>query len=88
MASHHVNERECVAAGIDPDDVDRIRRRIQRVINDADKLGIRIFMGSASSLRGDDGGSQLLILASLTGDNCDGGCGAEQMDRDGLWRGE
>ncbi|CAB5514560.1 hypothetical protein LMG26857_03619 [Achromobacter anxifer] len=83
-----VNENECAAAGLDPKKVEAIRRRMMRVCNDAQKLGITVFMGSACSLRASDGADRKLILAHLNISNGDGGDGGAKEDDQGLLRGE
>jgi hypothetical protein len=80
-----VNERECEAAGISPKEVAAIKRRLERVCRDAEKLGISVFMGSGSTLR--KSGSTL-ILAPLNVYNCDGGDGGYAEGPDGLLHGE
>lgn len=44
--SYTVHERECEAANIDPDKVQRLARRLARLARDADNLSMTIFGGS------------------------------------------
>lgn len=82
-----IHEDECAAAGLDPEAVKGIARRISRAALDARRLGLTVFGGSGSgSLRFDDGGNGPLIVADLGG-SFDGGDGAENF-RSGLRRGE
>lgn len=84
----NVNEKECIAAGVNPLDVKRIAKGLSRYAKEAHKLGIQVFGGSGcGSLRFDDGGSGNLILADLDGD-FNGGHGACDESGDGLLRGE
>lgn len=83
-----INERECEAAGIDPDQVAKIARRLERTMKDADKIGVSLFCGSANTLRARDGAARALVVAELNLHNADGGCGAASEDDDGLIRGE
>jgi hypothetical protein len=79
---------ECIAAGIQQDEVQRIANGLSRYAKQAEKLGIHIFGGAGSgSLRFDDGGNGCLILADLQG-NFDGGDGSHDISDDGLVRGE
>lgn len=85
-----VYDEECLAAGLDPKEVERIARGIERYGRQADKLGIEFFGGGICSMRFDDG-SRLgkLIVAHLYGFSCDGGDGGNQPNSpDGLNRGE
>lgn len=83
-----VYDQECRAAGIDPNSVESIRKRLERVCRDAEKLDISVFMGSGCTLRADDGSIRKLILADLNISNGDGGDGGYKEDEDGLLRGE
>lgn len=84
----HANENECVAAGLDPDEVERIARRINRAAKDARALGLEVFGGSTSgSLRTIEAGPQL-IVAEMPGGCWSGGDGASREDENGLLRGE
>lgn len=84
----YLNEAEIEEAGLDPDKVASIARRIERAAKEAEKLGITVFGGSSGSLRFDDNsGKGSLILTTLDG-LFDGGCGAERNWGDGLVRGE
>ena len=83
-----VNEDECIAAGLDPDTVNKLARRIERAAKEAKRLGIQVFGGSGSgSLRFDDGSDRLLVLADMDG-NWSGGDGGTYPDATGLLRGE
>lgn len=83
-----INEREIESAGLDVNEVKRIAKGIERYAKQAQALGIIVFGGSGSgSLRARDGKEQCLILAQVSG-YFDGGDGAEELDEDGLWRGE
>lgn len=83
-----VYESECLAAGLDPAEVRRIARRIERAAKDAQRLGLQVFGGSTSgSLRFDDGGRRPLIVADMGG-SWSGGDGAAMPDDAGLLRGE
>jgi hypothetical protein len=90
----YVNIEECNAAGLDPKEVGRIARGLERYAKQADSIGIEIFGGSGSgSLRfantaPDDLEGRKLILAGGFGLNFDGGDGAECECDDGLIRGE
>ena len=85
----YVNEDECIAANLDPKEVERIAKGISRYAKQASALGMHIFGGGSfsGSLRvwGDGVGS--LIVADLEG-NFEGGDGAAQEDENGLLRGE
>ena len=83
-----VNRDECEKAGINPKIVAAIAKRIESVCKDAERFGISVFMGSYSSLRFNDGGDNLLILAHLNVFNCDGGDGGSDRHIDGYERGE
>lgn len=86
MAS--ANKSECIAAGLDPKEIDRIAKGISRYAKQAQKLRIQIFGGGAGGhLRFNDGGNGDLIIASLDG-SFDGGDGANVPDENGLLRGE
>ena len=82
---------ECFAAGIDPEIVRRLARRIERAALELQKIGVEVFGGSGhGSLRFDDRFSPALgslILASLNG-RWDGGDGGFSEAEDGLTRGE
>ena len=87
-----VNEAECVKAGVDPLEIDRIARGLTRYAKQAEKLGVTIFGGTGSgTLRiYDDNspGALPLILGYADAGYWDGGCGAECEDDEGLMRGE
>lgn len=83
-----INEREIEAAGLDVEEVKRIARGLERYAKQAQAMGMIVFGGSGSgSLRARDGQEQCLVLAHISG-QWDGGDGAEELDEDGLWRGE
>jgi hypothetical protein len=87
-----VNYEECEAADLDPAEVDRIAKRINRAAADARKLGLEVFGGSSSgSLRvfsdGNRGVGQL-VVAEMTNGSWNGGDGATDRNHDGLMRGE
>jgi len=87
-----VNDNECIKAGLDPDEVERIAKGLSRYGRQAKKLGLTIFGGSGSgTLRIHDDpydmNGRALIVASVNGD-IDGGDGACGEDDEGLLRGE
>ena len=82
-----VNEDECIAAGLDPEAVRKIARRIERVARDAAKEGIMIFGGSGFGVLApvdDRGRGARLRLADLEGGVWDGGDGGQRTDEAGL----
>jgi hypothetical protein len=82
------NEAECRALGLDPDEVERIARRLDRAARDARKLGLEVFGGSSGSLRSITSGKPL-VVAEITGGTWNGGDGATMRDDDdGLTYGE
>ncbi|MEQ8504631.1 MAG: hypothetical protein RIB80_04845 [Rhodospirillales bacterium] len=85
----HVSIDECEAAGLDPDVVERIAKRLSKAALEADELGLTIFGGTGDgSLRFRERGSDhCLIVASLNG-TFDGGDGGTAPDENGLLRGE
>jgi hypothetical protein len=85
-----VNDDECRAARIDIKKVESIARRLRRLSQEMNKLGIVLFGGSGSgSLRFDDGsGTGLLVIAEVGTTAFDGGDGATMRDGTGLLRGE
>lgn len=84
----HINEDECLAAGLDPKEVARIARGLSRYAKQAEALGIEIFGGTGTgSLRADDNSPGRLVLAELDG-YFDGGDGGQHQDDEGLLRGE
>lgn len=85
MAS--ANESECIAAGLDPKEVDRIAKGISRYAKQAQKLGLEVFGGGSGDLRQHNDGRPGLIVANLDG-LFNGGDGACKQDEDGLMRGE
>lgn len=81
-----VNREECIAAGLDPDEVEKIAKGFSRYAKRAAKLGIHVFGGTGTgSLRCSRGSG--LVVAMLDGD-FDGGDGGTVFDNDGLERGE
>jgi hypothetical protein len=85
--SRYVNDAECAAAGLDPQEVGKIAVGLSRYACAAQKLGLTIFGGGSGTLRFDDGSGKALIVADLDG-YFDGGDGATREDADGLLRGE
>lgn len=90
-----VYDAECRAAGIDPEAVSRIARRMERAARDAQKLGLTVFGGSGSgSLRVTSSaiGATIMdgniVVAHIDGGLWDGGDGACGRGPDGLMRGE
>jgi hypothetical protein len=85
----YINEDECLAANLDPKEVERIAKGISRYAKQAKKLGITVFGGSSGRLDFDDQGTgnEPLVVASLDG-LFDGGCGSTSTDENGLIRGE
>jgi hypothetical protein len=84
-----INPRECAKACINPQEVQKIAKRIEKVCRDADLLGLTLFCGTSDSLRfTDQPGCRPLILASLYLPNTDGGDGSALVDSDGYERGE
>lgn len=88
----YIHIAECDAAGIDPDKIRSIARRLSSAGRDARALGVTIFGGSGSGtlrIHQNPGDSTVgaLVLADLDGqyDGGDGGCVARA---DGLLRGE
>lgn len=85
----YANEDECIAAGLDPKEVEKIAKGISRYTRQAAALGIQVFGGGAcsGSLRFPQDGKGSLVLADLDG-TFEGGDGATDWDSDGLLRGE
>jgi len=84
-----VNLNECEAAGLDPEKVGSIARRLNKAAKEAAALGIVIFGGSGSgTLRYHDGKGGALIVAVLPEGVWDGGDGSERDGGDGLKRAE
>lgn len=76
-------------AGLDQKEVEKLSRRFQRVINDAQKMGLEIFGGSHSaSFRFYDDHPRGLIITSFEGGNVSGGDGGARPDEEGFLRGE
>lgn len=86
------NIAECEKAGIDPKDIERIIRGLEKYGRQAEKIGVTIFGGSGSgTLRIHDSNgpeSMPLILGSILGGSFDGGDGSECEDDEGFMRGE
>jgi hypothetical protein len=85
-----VNEKECAAAGLDPDDVKSLARRLEGCGMTTQRLGLTIFGGSGGGdLRSGRFriGSRAVIVAHIAGNCWDGGCGA-CSEVDGLECGE
>lgn len=85
----HANTDECEAAGLDPDVVERLSRRLSKAAREAEAMGLTVFGGTGRGTlryrpRGDD---RCLIVSDLHGD-FDGGDGGTAPDEDGLLRGE
>ncbi len=87
----YVHVKACEAAGLDPDRVRRVARRLSRAANEARALGLYVFGGAGSgTLRFDDRSGRAvgaLIVAELDG-AFDGGDGGDMDGPDGLLRGE
>jgi hypothetical protein len=83
----NVNQNECKAAGLDPEVVDRLRARQEKLLKDMARAGVALFCGSCSTLR-PASGDMTLILAGIVEGYTDGGCGASSVCEDGLERGE
>lgn len=87
----YTNDDECIAAGLDPKEVERIAKGISRYARQAQALGIQIFGGGSGggSLRFARGHEEAgaLVLADLDG-MYEGGDGATDWDSEGLLRGE
>lgn len=82
LASHD----ECAAADLDPDEVNRIARGLDRYAKQAHKLGLHIFGGSGSgTLRF---GEDQLVVADILNGHFDGGDGSEKIGSNGLRYGE
>lgn len=96
MGNITLNEDECLAAGLDPQAVRKVARRISAAARDARKMGLLVFGGSGSgSLRAIDSeftghgpGTGKLIVAHIDGGSWDGGDGGTCPGADGLERGE
>jgi hypothetical protein len=93
----NIHEDECNAAGIDPEEVRRIAKGVEKYGRQARKLGIEFFGGSGictmrfadEKSRNADRKHGKLIIATLLGFSCDGGDGGNQpYPPDGLNRGE
>lgn len=85
----YVNEDECIAAGLDPKEVEKIAKGLSRYARQAKKIGMHIFGGGSysGSLRVWEDGKGSLVVADLDG-SYEGGDGATFNDEDGLLRGE
>ena len=83
------NDAECKSAGLDPAEVERIARGLEKYAKQAQAMGLIIFGGAGGgTLRVGDGGQRRLVVAELTSANFDGGDGAYGVDNEGLLRGE
>lgn len=85
------NGKECQHAGIDEKAVARIATRLDKVMADAERIGITLFCGGCSpTLRYNDGDEsyRLLIVGHCMFKNADGGDGGYCEDKNGLLRGE
>jgi len=86
-----VYEDGCLLAGVDPKEVERIAKGIEKYAKQAQKLKITVFGGSSGTLRFDDNPTEAenrsIILAEMQG-KWDGGCGAGWEDDDRILRGE
>jgi len=83
-------KKECEKVGLDPKDIDRLRKRLERWIKDANRMGVTLFGGSSISLRfeGDrDADDRPLILSDVWG-HVEGGDGSYSEAPDGYVRGE
>lgn len=89
-----MNERECIAAGVDPAHVEKLERLLNKAGRLAQKMGITIFGGSGTgSLRkraDDDNRDEGPLILAILGcvQTWDGGDGGEYFDKNGLRRGE
>ncbi len=83
------NINECMAAGVDPTDIERIANGLGRYSRQAEKLGLTIFGGSGNGkiCRYENHGKPL-VLADIPGGQWEGGAGDTHIDDDGLERGE
>lgn len=85
----HANEKECIEAGLDPSEVERIAKGLERYLKQAAKIGVKAFGGSNGlDLRFDDGGKGDLIVGDTLATNVDGGDGGCIGDSYGHLRGE
>lgn len=86
-----IHEAECKAAGLDPSMVENYRKKLEKLLAAMKKDGLMLFGGGdGSSLRpiSKKPDVALLIVASISSSNIDGGAGAYSPDDDGLLRGE
>lgn len=84
----HINVSECEAVAADPKAVEKLTKRLERIVQDLDNLGLTIFGGAGGiSLRAYDAIGPI-ILAYIGGKNIDGGAGDATPGTDGLLRGE
>jgi hypothetical protein len=88
----YLHEDEIKAAGLEPQAVAALARRLERAAKDARKMGLTVFGGTGTgTLRFNDDQwnptNRPLILADIEGP-WDGGDGASWTDDAGLLRGE
>jgi hypothetical protein len=83
-----VFQAECKRAGLDPKEVQKIARGLEKYARKADRLGLIVFGAGTASLRfTDDRDRHPLTVATMDGE-WDGGDGAIHLDEEGLHRGE
>jgi hypothetical protein len=84
-----VFESACERVGLDPAEVLRIARGLERFALQAQALGLQVFAGGSGSLRFHDNRDlpPLILVTSLRG-NWDGGDGGCMTDDEGFLRGE
>jgi len=77
-----VDENACAVLGIDPKEVARLARRLERIGKDAQRLGLTVFGASGSGclvaeaptqLQSRNGEMNLMEVASVLGRGFDGG---------------
>lgn len=96
MSLFTLNEAECLAAGLDPEAVRKVARRLATAARDARRMGLMVFGGAGSGslrllnseLSGTGVGSGKLVVAYIDGGTWDGGDGGAYPGADGLERGE
>lgn len=86
----HAHEAECIAANLNPEEVERISKGLARYFKQAAKLGLMSFGGTGSlTLRHDDGSPLGALIVSCVYEGLvDGGDGSYSPEEDGLLRGE